>query len=268
MILFYTFLIAVLVYTAKKEYEFIFFFGEHKNLLPDQTTNAVLIDNSVKTIFTNKFGECIAFLYPITFLVTIVAMWWYTHNNGTSNIYTSIYLIITGAIIALHVVIPYYFTYLRFYEQALLHGMDQNLQQWIDMATNTVGRINTVEIQLTKPYLAPKKTFTLQEYDEYNSLLNELPFDTSGLRPLTKQEYIKILPHVGEKELIYGGNGDNLVDLYFSDDKVEKSDVEFGISVLGMSIMKKQNMKDLLNGRYSDIALFFSVFEIIKYFTK
>ena len=37
MILFYLFLVAILIYTAKKEYEFIFFFGEHKNLLPDQT---------------------------------------------------------------------------------------------------------------------------------------------------------------------------------------------------------------------------------------
>ncbi|MGB2552795.1 hypothetical protein ACPF04_06405 [Campylobacter sp. MOP51] len=258
-------LIAILAYSAKEEYALIYKFGYNTNYLPVKATNADLIDASVHTIFNAKWGEFIAFLYPISFLAVIISMWQYTHEYNISTFWSSLFLLICGFIIFCHIIVPYQFSYLRFYEQALKR--DINLAKWIDVATNKLFREDTVKqpYSHTKPEI--KKIYELEEINQYNNLIQQMPLQDISLNPLDQETFIKILPHLNGHNLFFFNQNNQLTEIYYEDKEVEISRIVFGVSSLGMSMMKKQTINQLVYSRYGDIAMFFLIHELIRVFT-
>ena len=108
----------ILVYVAKKEYDFILFNVNKECSLSTKISNADLIYASIVTIFKDKFGELKAFLYPIALNIIAFATYWQIKalfGEHEVSKWIIVYLGVVCFIVTLHIVIPYYFTYLKYY---------------------------------------------------------------------------------------------------------------------------------------------------------
>ena len=265
----------ILIYTAKKEYDIILFNINKPCTLSTRVSNAELIYASISTIFKNKIGELQAFLYPITLTAISFVTYWQVKavTNGEVSRWVIVYLGVVCFIVTLHIVIPYYFTYLKYYEGSINRKMD--FIKFLDFSTNSFYKPDSPEdIKWNdKEKLKEFKErinhyFTAEELQKYNETLSFL--DQTRFRELNKDEFYRVLPHLTGHNIYFKEiETDKFCEFWLSSesDVVEVYRLVSGTTQMGMALFNKTTIGNLLNQRYLDIVAFFFFLHVVLYFT-
>lgn len=270
--LFELFASMLILFAAKKEYDLILDNVNKKCELSTKITNADLIYASIITIFENKWGELKAFLYPIVLsLVAIVTYWQLKLIDGEVSKWVIIYLGVVVFIVTLHIVIPYYFTYIKYYEGSLNRKLDfikfLNFSTEAFYKTDDLGKIDNIDIDSFRESI--KEYFTADDLEKYNKILSFLPEDK--YRTLTKEEFERALPHLNGHNIYFiEKDTDKYCDFWLGSESndVEISRVVVGCTQMGMALFHKTTIGSLLNQRYLDIVAFFMFLNLVLYFSK
>ena len=265
----------ILIYTAKKEYDIILFNINKPCTLSTRVSNAELIYASISTIFKNKMGELQAFLYPITLTVISFITYWQVKavTSGEVSRWVIVYLGVVCFIVTLHIVIPYYFTYLKYYEGSINRKMD--FIKFLDFSTNSFYKPDSPEdIKWNdKEKLKEFKErinhyFTAEELQKYNETISFL--DQTRFRELNKDEFYRVLPHLTGHNIYFKEiETDKFCEFWLSSesDVVEMYRLVSGTTQMGMALFNKTTIGSLLNQRYLDIVAFFFFLHVVLYFT-
>ena len=265
----------ILIYTAKKEYDLILFNINKTCTLSTRVSNAELIYASISTIFKNKMGELQAFLYPITLTAISFVTYWQVKaiTNGEVSRWVIVYLGVVCFIVTLHIVIPYYFTYLKYYEGSINRKMD--FIKFLDFSTNSFYKPDSPEdIKWNdKEKLKEFKErinhyFTAEELQKYNEMLSF--FDQTRFRELNKDEFYRVLPHLTGHNIYFKEiETDKFCEFWLSSesDVIEMYRLVSGTTQMGMALFNKTTIGSLLNQRYLDIVAFFFFLHVVLYFT-
>ena len=265
----------ILIYTAKKEYDIILFNINKPCTLSTRVSNAELIYASISTIFKNKIGELQAFLYPITLTAISFVTYWQVKavTNGEVSRWVIVYLGVVCFIVTLHIVIPYYFTYLKYYEGSINRKMD--FIKFLDFSTNSFYKPDSPEdIKWNdKEKLKEFKErinhyFTAEELQKYNETLSFL--DQTRFRELNKDEFYRVLPHLTGHNIYFKEiETDKFCEFWLSSesDVVVVYRLVSGTTQMGMALFNKTTIGNLLNQRYLDIVAFFFFLHVVLYFT-
>lgn len=265
----------ILVYVAKKEYDFILFNVNKECSLSTKISNADLIYASIVTIFKDKFGELKAFLYPIALNIIALATYWQIKalfGEHEVSKWIIVYLGVVCFIVTLHIVIPYYFTYLKYYEGSINRKMD--FIKFLDFSTNAFYKSDTIEeikwedqgkLKNFKELI--NRYFTSEELSKYNDILSFL--DPTKYRALTKEEFDRVLPHLNGHNIYFKEiETDKFCEFWISSesDVIEVYRLISGSTQMGMALFSKTTIGSLLNQRYLDIVAFFLFLHIVLYF--
>ena len=265
----------ILIYAAKKEYDIILFNINKPCTLSTRVSNAELIYASISTIFKNKMGEFQAFLYPITLTAISFITYWQVKavTNGEVSRWVIVYLGVVCFIVTLHIVIPYYFTYLKYYEGSINRKMD--FIKFLDFSTNSFYKPdNPEDIKWNdKEKLKEFKErinhyFTAEELQKYNETLSFL--DQTRFRELNKDEFYRVLPHLTGHNIYFKEiETDKFCEFWLSSesDVIEMYRLVSGTTQMGMALFNKTTIGSLLNQRYLDIVAFFFFLHVVLYFT-
>ena len=265
----------ILIYAAKKEYDIILFNINKPCTLSTRVSNAELIYASISTIFKNKMGEFQAFLYPITLTAISFITYWQVKaiTNGEVSRWVIVYLGVVCFIVTLHIVIPYYFTYLKYYEGSINRKMD--FIKFLDFSTNSFYKPDSPEdIKWNdKEKLKEFKErinhyFTAEELQKYNETLSFL--DQTRFRELNKDEFYRVLPHLTGHNIYFKEiETDKFCEFWLSSesDVIEMYRLVSGTTQMGMALFNKTTIGSLLNQRYLDIVAFFFFLHVVLYFT-
>ena len=274
LFLFELFASMLIFFASKKEYDLILDNINRKCEFSTKITNADLIYASIITIFENKWGELKAFLYPIVLsLVAIVTYWQLKLIDGEVSKWVIIYLGVVVFIVTLHIVIPYYFTYIKYYEGSLNRKLDfikfLNFSTEAFYKTDDLGKIDGKEIDVSSFRNSIKEYFTADDLEKYNEILSFLPKDR--YRTLAKEEFERALPHLNGHNIYFiEKDTDKYCDFWLGSESndVEISRVVVGCTQMGMALFHKTTIGSLLNQRYLDIVAFFMFLNLVLYFSK
>lgn len=276
LFMFELFALLVLFYSAEAEYKIILNnIGKPFDKL-SKTSNAELVYASIQAIFKNRLGEFQAFLYPIMLICIALLSYFQIKAIGYSEVskWLIVYLGAVCFIVLLHIVIPYYFTYLKYYELALNKKM--NFLKFLDYSTNNFYKSENIEnIKLDDYNLGVVREafnleFTLDNYEEYNKIFDIISTLNERYRKLSIDEYEKVLAHLNGKNIYFKEiETDKFCEFWLESDKeeIEVNRVIVGPTQMGMALFRKTTIYSLLNQRYLDIASFFFLLNLILYFT-
>lgn len=260
------FAIILLFNAAYYEYSFIFGFNQEKLPKTGVIRNIDLIDKSIKIILKEKFGEFIVFLYPISFIIVgLITIYLFKINNIENIYYLYNFIIISIIIISLHIVIPYYFSYLKFAEESLQKEFD--LIDWVEVKMHTLER----ELASTKEYVFDLNMLTVidnnifhkKNYDKYLEAVNVLKEKMClTYNNITYEEYIRIIPFLTGFNFFVKENHD-IKELIISEDKYEINNIDFGLKQMYYSLFNKDNINTNLLSRYVEIVMFFIIINIL-----
>ena len=274
--LFELFASIILFLTAKKEYDFILANVNKECSLSTTISNADLIHASIITIFKDKFGELKAFLYPIFLnIIAFLTYWQIKAILGEHEIskWVIVYLGVVCFIVTLHIVIPYYFTYLKYYEGSINRKMD--FVKFLDFSTNSLYKSDMIEEikwdnqeELKKFKELISRYFTKEELVKYNEVITF--FDQTKYRTLTADEFERILPHLtGHNVYFKEIETDKFCEFWISSESnvIEVYRIVVGTTQMGMALFTKTTIGSLLNQRYLDIVAFFLFLHLVLYFS-
>lgn len=261
-------LLAIILLFLTAFYEFHYIYSFNNDFLPKNGVirNVDLIDKSVKIILKEKFGELIVFMYPISFiLVGLLILFIFSMNNIKNEFYLYNFIIISIIVISLHVIIPYYFSYLKFAEESL--KKEFNLIDWLEIRMHSIER----ELTSTKEYVfdlnmlivIDNNVFHKNNYDKYLEAVNVLKEKMClTYNNITYEEYIRIIPFLTGFNFFVKENHD-LKELIISEDKYEINNIDFGLKQMYFSFFNKNNLHTTFLSRYVEIIMFFMIINIL-----
>ena len=257
----------MVAYVARMEYVYIF-----KNVglpLPLTATNAQLTELSIKTIFDVRYGELQAFMHPIMMICMIITQMFIFHNMGIYSKTATHFSLFCIFIVSLHIVVPYYFNYLKNYEKAILRNL--TLKDWLYVS------MREVYAEKTKAYKAelPKDSkiinkltkFNLTDEDlkEYNMLVVRLAmFVNKDLELFTEEDLKNYIPFFTGYNIFVKDKEGNYYEIIFEEeDEVTITPCKIVPSNLGLSFYEERSVNVLIASRVFEIALFFLIVDII-----
>lgn len=261
-------LLSIILLFMTAYYEFHYIYTLNNDFLPKNGVirNIDLIDKSVKIILKERFGELIVFMYPISFmLIGLITIYIFIVNNVRNDYYLFNFIIISIIVIALHIIIPYYFSYLKFAEESLKKEFD--LIDWIDTKMHSIERESTS----TKEYVFDLNMLTVidnnifhkNNYDKYLEAVNVLKEKMClTYNNITYEEYIRIIPFLNGFNFFVKENHD-LKELIISEDKYDISTINFGLKQMYFALFNKNNLQTTFLSRYAEIIMFFIIINIL-----
>lgn len=243
-------LMFLLFYAANNEIKYIYLASGKK--IPQKSLNLDFIDTSVKSLFT--VGETTTFLYPITLLISEIALLSYIHIYNINAYFLNQFIIVTGLIISISIIAPYYFFYLKEKEQAIIHGY--SFKDWLTVSTRSIIREKS-EILTSEQIIDFSKIIpmnikqTKNTYEEYKKHLNKKYI-------LSEEEYFELVPFMN-KTNIFINFDNNIYEISEEDIKV----ISLGFTKMNFSIFTEINLNRMIFSRYFEIIAFFAIINLL-----
>lgn len=256
------FSIIILFIVALKEFELLYSFSNKFMPKSLEDNNFELIDSSIKIIFEKKFGELYVFLYPITFLLISGTTYLYLDLNSITNeYYVYNFIVISSFVIAAHVVIPYYFNYLKYYEESVRKKLD--LKTWLKVRLMNLGReeLNIVAHELSEDLVLNYRVFnfTAETFREYNSYVYKFKLNLFEYEYLEYNDYIKILPFLTGHNFFVKDSSGEFIEYMLNESTVSLNSISFGVDKMYYSIFSKVRLDLVFLSRYIEIVMFFII---------
>lgn len=260
------FAIMFLYLAAYKEFDFIYSFNN--SFLPENRliSNVEISEKSIRIILKEKFGELIVFLYPISFCaIGFITILFLKLHNIKNDFYVYHFISISIIVIALHIIIPYFFNYLKFAEESLKKQFD--IYEWISINMYSLNRKSTsvkeYVFDLNMLTVIDNNVFHKNNYDKYLEAVNVLKEKMClTYNNITYEEYIRIIPFLSGFNFFIKEDHE-LKELIISEDKYEVNTIDFGLKPIYYSLFKLNNVDTTFLLRYIEVTMFFIIINVL-----
>jgi hypothetical protein len=246
--------IFTLIYSAYNENNLIYNTINKKIPYSQKENNANFIENSIKCLFKDKGNEIIVFNYSIVFLAIILNIYLYLNMKSLLTETLKIYLIVSFIIILMHILIPYYFSYIKFFENSINKNL--NLKDYLKYGFK-IFKYNKKNIINKKN----KGFFNEYKIDNYNLYVNDM--NNYGFIPLSINEYKQYISYFDKYNVFIKEDNEIIRLLIIDNENIEKNTFSEEFNSLYFGIHKEIDFNLILLTRIVESILFFMVLNYI-----